>query len=104
METACEYMDDRVMRVSTDEKKWKTRFLKWAEEYPEEVEIIAKPEENDGCLYLKCPASWLRMRPPIKRNLTEEQRQAISERMRKTKSEEEERDEIEDEMEEEENE
>lgn len=80
LETACEYLSDKVMWVSTDEDKWKRRFLQWAEEYPEEVTIKRRPEENDGCLYLTCPASWLRIRPPIKRNMTEEQRKAIGER------------------------
>lgn len=85
METACEYLSDKVMWVSTDEDKWKRRFFKWAEEYPEEVTIKRRPEENDGCLYLTCPASWLRIRPPIKRNMTEEQIKSASERMRKAR-------------------
>jgi len=85
LETACEYLSDKVMWVSTDEDKWKRRFFKWAEEYPEEVTIKRRPEENDGCLYLTCPASWLRIRPPIKRNMTEEQIKSASERMRKAR-------------------
>ena len=85
METACEYLSDKVMWVSTDEDKWKRRFLKWAEEYPEEVTIKRRPEENDGCLYLSCPATWLRIRPPIKRNMTEEQRKANTERLRRAR-------------------
>ena len=85
METTCEYLYDKVMWVSTDEDKWKRRFFKWAEEYPEEVTIKRRPEENDGCLYLTCPASWLRIRPPIKRNLTDEQREAMGNRLRKAR-------------------
>ena len=82
METACEYLDNKVMWVSTDERKWITRLLKIAKEHPDEVEIIRLPEDNDGCLYLKCPASYLKISPPIKRNMTEEQRIASSERMK----------------------
>ena len=69
METACEYDDRKIMWVSTDEQKWKTRLLKLAEQYPEETEIIRRPENNDGCLYMKCPAKWLSIRPPRKVNM-----------------------------------
>lgn len=69
------------MWISTDEPKWKKKFLKWAEEYPDEVTVKRKAEDNDGCLYLTCPASWLRIRPPKKRNLTDEQRAEIAERL-----------------------
>lgn len=83
METAMEYVSDRVMWVSTDEDKWKRRFIKWAEEYPDEVTIKRRPENNDGCLYCTCPASWLRVRPPLKKNMSDEQKAANAERMRK---------------------
>lgn len=82
METACGYLDDRVMWVSTDERKWIDRLLKIADEHPDEVTIKARPEENDGCLYLTCPASWFKISPPLRRNLTDEQREAFSERMK----------------------
>ena len=81
METAIGYLEDRIAWFTTDELKWKRRIEKWAQEYPEEVEIRTRPEENDGCMVAKIPASWLRVRPPIKRNLSEEQRMAMSERM-----------------------
>ena len=88
METACNYLNDKVMYVSTDERKWINRLLKIAEEHPDEVAIINRPEENDGCLCLKCPASYLKISPPLRREMTDEQRVALSERMklmRKTK-------------------
>ena len=83
METNAGYLDDRVMHVSTDEMKWKNRIEQWAKEYPEECKITVRPENNDGCMCAKMPASWFRMRPPIKRNLTDEQREAMADRMRK---------------------
>ena len=83
LETALNYLDDRVMYVSTDEPKWKRRIAKWAEEYPDDCRITVMPDVNDGCMCAKMPSSWLRMRPPKKMNLTEEQRRAASERMRK---------------------
>lgn len=82
METACEYLDDKVMRISTDERRMITRLMKLAEQYPDEVEIIERPETNDGCLYLKCPADWLLIRHPKKMNYTEEQRAAMAERIK----------------------
>lgn len=85
METAINYLDDRVMNVSTDEMKWKNRIEQWAKEYPEECKITVRPENNDGCMCAKMPASWFRMRPPIKRNLTDEQREAMGERLRKAR-------------------
>lgn len=88
METACGYLDDKVMWVSTDERKWINRLLKMAQEHPDEVTITNLPENNDGCLCLKCPANYLKIAPPVRRELTGEQRIALSERMklmRKTK-------------------
>lgn len=85
METACGYLDDKVMWVRTDEMKWKNRIEQWAKEYPEECKITVRPENNDGCMCAKMPASWFRMRPPIKRNLTDEQREAMGERLRKAR-------------------
>lgn len=82
METACEYLDDKVMRISTDERRMITRLMKLAEQYPDEVEIIERPETNDGCLYLKCPADWLLIRHPKKMNYSDEQRAAMAERMK----------------------
>lgn len=82
METACGYLDDKVMWVSTDERRMITHLLKLAEKRPDEVKIVARPEENDGCLYLKCPASYLKINPPVRQNLSDEQRVALRERMK----------------------
>lgn len=80
METALDYTDDKVAWFTTDEVKWKRRLDEWALQYPDEVKIRTRPENNDGCMVANIPASWLRIRPPIKRNMTEEQRKAIGER------------------------
>lgn len=86
METACEYDDRNVMRVSTDERRMINRMMKLAEQYPDEVEIIERPETNDGCLYLKCPADWLLIRHPKKMNYTDEQRAAMADRLNKIRN------------------
>lgn len=85
METACEYLDDKIMRVSTDERRWINKLLKIAKEHPDEVTVICYPEENNGCLYLKCPASYLKISPPLRRSMTEEQRIEFAERMKSTR-------------------
>ena len=81
METSCTYTDKERMYLSTDERRIITRVLKFQEKYPNDVTIIKYPEENDGCLYCIVPPSWLKITPPVKRELTEEQRRASSERM-----------------------
>ena len=85
MEVACEYDDRKIMWVSADEKKMINRMLKLKEQYPDKVEILRMPETNDGCIYAKCPAEWLSIRPPKKMNYTEEQREANAERLRKAR-------------------
>lgn len=88
METACGYLsEDHVLWVSSDDPKWKGRLLKLAEEYPDDVTIVRRPEDNDGCIYLKCPSTWLRIAPPKKVNLSDEQRAAFGERMKKIRKE-----------------
>lgn len=81
METCCEYTDKERMYLSTDERRLITRILRFHEKRPDDVTILKRPEENDGCLYCIVPPSWLKITPPVKRELTEEQRKASSERM-----------------------
>ena len=82
METSCGYLDDKVMWISTDEKRMISHLLKLYKTHPADMKVVCMPEENDGCMYARCPASWLKIQPPIQRNFTPEQRQAASERMR----------------------
>jgi hypothetical protein len=87
METAMGYLTEDEGRAwfSSDEKKWKNRIMKLAEEYPEQVKITVYPEDNDGCINAWIPAKWIRVKPPVKRNLTDEQRMAMSERLKKAR-------------------
>ena len=82
METCCEYTDS-VMWVSTDERRMITRMMKLIAEHPDETEIIKRPEENDGCLYCKVPSTWLKIAPPVMREMSDEQKAAASQRMQK---------------------
>ena len=80
-ETVFEHLDGKdTFTVSTDERTWKNRLAKLAEQNPAEVECVAV--NRDGSVMYHVPASWVRLRPPVKRNLTEEQRAALSERLK----------------------
>lgn len=81
METVCNYTD-KTMFVSSDQQKIINRVRKLAEQYPDQVTIRNHPEQNDGCIYATMPAEWLKLSPPIKREMTDEQRLAASERMK----------------------
>lgn len=70
--------------VFSAERKFINRLKELAEEYPNEVEIQYINE--DGSIGAKVPYNWFRfIKPPTKRNYTEEQRQAMSERMKKAR-------------------
>jgi len=85
METCCEYTDS-VMWVSTDERRMITRMMKLIAEHPDETEIIKRPEENDGCLDCKVPATWLKIAPPVKREMSEKQRAAAEKNLQKAQA------------------
>ena len=67
---------------STDEKKWINKIRELAEQNPGDVKIIMEPSGNDGCLYVKMPASWFHLAAKRKRTMTEEQMEAAKERGR----------------------
>lgn len=82
METSICYTDRDVAYISTDERRWIKKLLALHEDRPDEVTIDNRPEENDGCLCCRVPVSWIKIGPPRRVELTEEQRQAASERMK----------------------
>ena len=81
METCCNYTGD-TMYVSTDERWLINRILRFADKHPDKVTVIRMPENNDGCLYCKMPSKWLKITPPAKRELTDEQRAELAERLK----------------------
>lgn len=56
----------------------KSKLLQLAEEYPNEVRIMA--ENKDGSLYAHTPVKYIKISPPKK--MSEEQREAASERFK----------------------
>lgn len=83
-ETAIEYVKgDKHATFYSGESKYISMIHRLAEEYPEQVEIKS---EDEGGVLAHIPVSWFRApKPPIKRQFTEEQKQASAERMRKAR-------------------
>ena len=81
IETSIERVQgDDYCLIYTGERKFINQLSELATQY-EEVEIKAVNE--DGSILAHVPYDWFRfIKPPTKRNYTEEQRQAMSERMK----------------------
>ena len=67
--------------VSSDQKKVINTIRRLKEQRPGEVEILVEPEDNDGTLLANVPRSWVRIAPPVKLNLSDEERQNRRARM-----------------------
>ena len=84
-ETVFEHLDGKdTWTVSTDERTWKNRLAKLAEQNPAEVECVA--QNKDGSVMYHFPARWLKVSPPRKVNLTAEQKAAFAERMKSSRT------------------
>lgn len=83
-ETSVEYIKgDRYLTWYSDEPKWANRIRQLAADNAD-VNIIS--DDGEGVL-AHCPVSWFKPpKPPIKRNMTDEQRQAAAERMKNMRS------------------
>ena len=69
--------------VYTGERKFINQLKELAQDY-EEVNIIYI--NDDGSILAHVPSNWFRfIKPPTKRNYTEEQRKAMGERMKKAR-------------------
>lgn len=79
METCFNYTDGTAF-FSSDERKWINKIHKLKEQHPEEIEILAEPEKNDGCIYCKLPAYTLKIQ--FKREVSEEKRSVLSNRLK----------------------
>lgn len=88
METCFTYTSE-TMYVSSDERKIINRIHKFKKNFPDQVVITREPETNDGCICAKLPASWLEIRPKVKKELTPERLLSLrkqAEAMRKRKA------------------
>ena len=75
---------DDFCAVFTAERKFINRLKELAQDYPNDVTIQYINE--DGSIGAKVPFDWFRfIKPPTKRNYTPEQREAMSQRMKKAR-------------------
>ena len=80
-ETVMGYIDtDDYASFTSAEKKWINKILKLKAEHPDEVDIKAYPENNQGYIYAHLPKKWIKISPP--RQVSEEQRLAAAERFK----------------------
>ena len=78
IETAINYTDDKsVAFFSSNERKWITKILCYRDQHPDEVRVRYMPENNGGYILADVPKSWLKISPPRKHDLSDEQRDAL---------------------------
>lgn len=77
------YGDEKTATMSSNEAVWIKRLTALAEQYPEDVVIRKTPEDNNGYVLASLPKKWFKIKPPTKRTLTDEQRAALTERMKR---------------------
>lgn len=81
-ENAIEWLDTKQKAtVTLHGGRLKNRVLRLAEEYPDEVEIRREPDDNGGFLVAKIPAKWVKITPPRRLELTDEQKEELRERL-----------------------
>ena len=83
-ETSVEYIKgERYLTWYSDEPKWANRIRQLA---ADNADVYIISDDGEGVL-AHCPVSWFKPpKPPIKRNMTDEQRQAAGERMKNMRS------------------
>lgn len=79
-ETAVEYIKgENYLTWYSDDPKWVNRIRQMTTDNAE-VQIV---NDDDESVLAHCPVSWFKPpKPPIKRNMTDEQRKAAAERMK----------------------
>lgn len=74
---------DTYCNVYTGERKFVNQLLQLNKDYPDEIKLT---DYGDGYVGAKVPSNWFRfVKPPTKRNYTEEQRKIMGERMKKAR-------------------
>ena len=73
--------DKEVTITFCNNNKYKTKVQKLAEEYPDEVKIVAS--NKDGSIVAHLPLSYIKISHPPKRVMTDEQRKASIEALKK---------------------
>lgn len=77
--------DNKFATVTSNERKWITKIRKLAEQRPDEVKIVLEPEDNFGYMLVHLPKSYMKLSPPHTKTMTDEQRAAAAERLKKAR-------------------
>ncbi len=75
---------EKMAAVTFSQGKYINQLRKLAERFPDQVTIDAENEE--GSVFGHVPAAWLRIRPPRSATMSEEEREAVRERLFKAKN------------------
>lgn len=78
------YKNNHVGWFSSNEVRWINRIRKLKEQFPDQVIIRKEPDNNDNCIYVSVPQEWLKIIPPRKLNLTDDQREQLKVRLSRT--------------------
>lgn len=71
----------KIGAVTFSQKRMVNKIIKYAEEYPNDIEIIRI--NDDGTVYAHVPISWFKLSPPRKgREFTDEEKAEAAERLR----------------------
>ena len=82
-ENCVEFLNNQhTITVSFCMQKWINKVKRLKEQHPDDVKILA--ENEDGSICAKLPIKYLKISAP--KRVSEEQRQAASERLKKMKS------------------
>ena len=84
-ENAIEFLDgQKTATVTLHDRRLRNRILKLAEQYPDEVQVIKRPNSKgqQGYLVAHVPASWIQVVPVVKRQYTEEEKEVLRERLK----------------------
>ena len=84
IETSIERVQgDDYCLVYTGERKFINQLNELTKTYPE---VDIRHINEDGSMVVRVPSNWFRfVKPPTKRNYTEEQRKAMGERMKRAR-------------------
>lgn len=87
-ETTTNYIvGEKTFTFYSSETMWVNRIKKYAEQYPDDVKIIRLHCDDDGVrsVIAELPKKWFNIKPPIKRNITDEQREELRTRLQQAR-------------------
>lgn len=84
LETTINFLqEDKIMTVFSSQRKWVNKLSKYAED--KESGVTVTHINKDGSKMFEVPVSWLKISPPRKVNMSEEQKQVLVQRLRENR-------------------